>query len=86
MHTVFGVDEKRRLKCNAHIFGIDYALQNVFKSYEEKVGREVLVVGEMGHKVLHGTSTIIMLGLIALCKCLSLSHAVLEYYLYILII
>lgn len=86
MHTVFGVDEKRRLKCNAHIFGTDYALQNVFKSYEEKVGREVLVVGEVGHKVLHGTSTIIMLGLIALCKCLSLSHAVLEYYLYILII
>ena len=56
-----GVDEERRLKCTAHIIlGIDDALPNVFKSSEEKVGRKILVVGELGQKVLHGTTSMVM--------------------------
>ena len=46
-----GVDEekrKRELKCTAHIIlNIDDALENFFKSFEEKVRREIHAVGVM---------------------------------------
>ena len=78
-----GVEEEKVLKCTAHVvLGIDDALENVFKDFEQKVGRDVLAVGEMGAKVVQGSSSIIMLGLIALAKCLSPSHAALGFSLY----
>ena len=36
-----GVDKERILKCTTHIvLGIDVAIENVFKSFKEKVGRD----------------------------------------------
>ena len=76
-----GVDEENRLKGTAHIvFGIDDALQNIFKSSGEKVGRKILAVEELGHKVLHRTTSLVMRGSIVLPKCLSLSHVTLRFH------
>ena len=74
---------KGDIKYTTHIvLGINAALENAFKSFEEKAWREVFAEGEMRHKVLHGASSIIILGLIALSKCLSSSHTALGYSLY----
>lgn len=70
------IDDKRKLKCTAHkVFSIDdYASENIFNSFGEKAGRQILAVEEMGYKVLYGTRSIIMLGLIVQYKCCRLFH------------
>lgn len=77
------VDEERRLKCVARIvFGVDGDFENAFKSFGKDVGGEFLSVRGIAHNVLHGTANIIMLGLIALSKCASPSHAALGHSLF----
>ena len=57
-------------------------LYKTFLNHLKKKLEEILAEGEMGHKELYGTTSIIMLGLIALSKCLSLSLTTLGYFLY----
>ena len=77
-----GVEENKRLKCSAHIIlSIDSALDYVFKEAESSIGRDKLIGTNIGG-AFQSTSSIITLGLIALAKALSPSHAALSYSLY----
>ena len=77
-----GIDENKILKCSAHIIlAIDEAIESVFRDIESKVGRDTLTGDESLQKFMCKNS-IITLGLIAIAKCLSPSHAALSYSLY----
>ena len=70
---ILKMDEKRKF------LSIYDALENIFKLFGEKVGREILAVEKMGCKLLHWTRSIIMLGFIVQPKCCRMSHATLGY-------
>ncbi|XP_013414654.1 uncharacterized protein LOC106176709 [Lingula anatina] len=72
-----GVDPSKILKCCAHIIlGIDHAIDKVFKNTEQKIGIHQLLEVSAGEKVfLSPGSSIHTLGLIAISKLLSPSHA-----------
>ena len=76
------IEESKRLKCSAHvILSIDEALDSVFKNVESCIGRDKLIGSNVGG-AFQSSSSIITLGLIALAKALSPSHAALSYSLY----
>lgn len=77
MFDYLGVDSLKRLKCCAHIIlGIDNAIDKVFKNTEQKIGVHNLLQVTAGDKVFSSPgSSIHTLGLIALAKLLSPSHA-----------
>ncbi len=72
-----GVDPHRILKCCAHIIlGVDHAIDKVFKNTEQKIGVHQLLQVSAGEKIFSSPgSSIHTLGLIAIAKLLSPSHA-----------
>ena len=79
------VSEDNRLKCCAHTtLCVDDTIDSFLKSVESTIGRDKLIGGEIGLKAIKSNNSIVTVGLIALCKGLSPSHAVLPYSLYML--
>ena len=71
-----GVEEQKALKCCAHlILGVDSAVDKTFKFFEQKIGRHRLLDLSAGDRAFSGGNSIHTLGLIALAKLLSPSHA-----------
>jgi len=72
-----GVEEDKRLKCNAHvILGADNAADKVFRDVEQSIGVEKLIEVKAGEKIFSSpSSSIHTLALIAIAKLLSPSHA-----------
>ena len=72
-----GVDHSKMLKCSAHIIlGIDHAIDKVYRNVEQKIGVHNLLEVTGGEKIFMSPSTSIhTLGLIAIAKLLSPSHA-----------
>ena len=72
-----GVDEEKRLKCCAHvILCIDNAIDKVFKNTEQMVGVQKILKLSAGEEIFKSPgSSIHTLGLIAIAKLLSPSHA-----------
>ena len=78
-----GVEQEKRLKCNGHVtLTIDEAINSVLLDAESVIGRDKLIGGKIGNNSYKSKSSIITLGLIALAKGLSPSHAALSYSLY----
>ena len=74
-----GIDEQKILKCSAHIIlCIDEAIDSVLRDVESKIGRDLLAGDGIGNKAFQSKNSIITLGLIAISKCLSPSHAALS--------
>ena len=70
-----GIDEDKRLKCNAHIMlGVDVAIDKVLKDTETLVGPSALISKNASHCFNSPKSSIWLLGLIAFAKLLSPSH------------
>ena len=72
-----GVDQSKMLKCSAHIIlGIDHAIDKVYRNFEQKIGVQKLLEVTGGEKIfLSPSNSIHTLGLIAIAKLLSPSHA-----------
>ena len=72
-----GVEEEKRLKCCAHIIlCIDNAIDKVFKNTEQMVGVQKILQLSAGEEIFKSPgSSIHTLGLIAIAKLLSPSHA-----------
>ena len=69
------VDEKKRLKCNAHVLlAIDVALDKIFKDSETQIGVSNLIDNGASHVFNSPKSSVWLLGLIAVAKLLSPSH------------
>ena len=76
MLDTLGIDEKRRLKCNAHIIlATDVALDKVFRDIETKVGPSKLIGLGASHVFSSPSNSIWYLGLIAIAKLFSPSHS-----------
>lgn len=77
------IDEEHILKCNAHIIlCIDECINSTLLAVESKVGRDQLIGVDIGSKAFTSKSSVVTLGLIALSKLLSTSHASVPYSLY----
>ena len=77
------VFDEKRLKCCAHTsLCVDESIDSFLNDVESTVGRDKLIGSEIGLKAIQSKHSIVTLGLIALCKGLSPSHAVLPYSLY----
>ena len=77
------ISEEKILKCNAHIIlAIEKAIDSVLLELESDIGNDKLIGPGAGNKAFQKSSSIITLGLIALSKLLSPSHAALSYSLY----
>ena len=65
------------LKCSAHIIlGIDNAIDKVYRNFEQKIGVQKLLDVTGGEKIfISPSNSIHTLGLIAIAKLLSPSHA-----------
>ena len=72
-----GVEEDKRLKCCAHvILSVDNAIDKVFKNTEQMIGVQKILKLSAGEEIFRSPgSSIHTLGLIALAKLLSPSHA-----------
>jgi len=72
-----GVEEDKKLKCNAHvILGVDNAADKVFRNIEQSIGVQKLIEAKAGEKIYSSASSSIhTLALIAIAKLLSPSHA-----------
>ena len=72
-----GVDPSKILKCCAHIIlGVDHAIDKVYRDTEQKIGVTKLLPVTAGENIFTSpSSSIHTLGLIAISKLLSLSHA-----------
>ena len=78
-----GIDDQNILKCNGHIvLTVDDAIDHVLRDIESQVGRDKLAGEGLTLGKFQSKSSIVTLGLIAICKCLSPSHAALSYSLY----
>ena len=78
-----GVEEEKRLKCCGHTtLTIDEAIGSVLLEAEGVVGRDKLIGKEVGGFAYQSKNSIVILGLIAMSKGLSSSHAALSYSLY----
>ena len=78
-----GIDDQNILKCNGHVvLTVDDAVDHVLKDIEAQVGRDKLAGDGLAFNKFKSKSSIATLGLIAICKCLSPSHAALSYSLY----
>ena len=78
-----GIDDQQILKCNGHIvLTVDDAVDHVLKDIEAKVGCDKLAGEGLCFNKFQSKSSIATLDLIAICKCLSPSHAALSYSLY----
>ena len=76
-----GIEEKKRLKCSAHPnLAVDSAIDSVLKDVEKTIGRDQMTSLNLGD--FQSDSSVAMLGLIAIAKCLIPSHAALTYSLY----
>ena len=72
------IEIKKILKCSTHpILEIDESIIKIFLEVESKIGRGKLIGQGAGNKAFQCKSSIITLGLIAIAKCLSPSHAAL---------
>ena len=77
------VDKEKILKCSAHpILAIDEAINKVMLEVETNIGREKLIGQNCGSFAFQSKSSIVILGLMAISKCLSPSHAVASISLY----
>ena len=71
------------MKCNAHIIlAIEKAIDSVLLELESEIRNDKLIGTGNGNKVFQKSFSIITLGLIALSKLLSPSHAALSHSLY----
>ena len=78
-----GIDDQKILKCNAHvILCIDKCIDSIFLEVESSIGRDKLIGINIGSMAFTSSESIITLGLMALAKLLSPSHAALSYSLY----
>jgi len=78
-----GVDQRHRIKrCSHIILKVDEALDTEFLNIETKVGRDKLISSKVGSWAFQSKNSIITLGMTAVSKCLSPSHASLSYSLY----
>ena len=78
-----GVEDEKRLKCCGHTtLTIDEAIGSVLLEAEGVVGRDKLIGKEVGGFAYQSKNSIVILGLIAMSKGLSSSHAALSYSLY----
>ena len=78
-----GIDDQNILKCNGHVvLTVDDAVDHVLKDIESQVGRDKLAGDGLAFNKFQSKSSIATLGLIAICKCISPSHAALSYSLY----
>ena len=69
------VEEKKRLKCNAHVvLCVDAAIEKVFKDTEGKMGTSNLITRGADHVYSSHANSILYLGLIAIAKLVSPSH------------
>ena len=70
-----GIDESKRLKCNAHVLlAVDVALDKVFRDVETLIGVANLIGKGASHVFSSPKNSIWFLGLIAVAKLLSPSH------------
>ena len=75
MLNELGIDEKKRLKCNAHVvLATDVALDKVFRDIETKVGPAKLIGQGASHVFGSPSNSIWYLGLLAIAKLFSPSH------------
>ena len=75
MLSELGVEEKRRLKCNAHILlAVDVALDKVFRDTETLISVSNLIGRGAMHVFSSPQNSVWFLGLIAVAKLLSPSH------------
>ena len=66
------VEEKKRLKCNAHVvLCVDAAIEKVFKDTEGKLGKSNLITRGADHVFSSHANSILYLGLIAIAKLIS---------------
>ena len=78
-----GIEDQNILKCNGHIvLSIDDAIDFVLRDIEAEVGPDKLAGEGLAFNKFQSKSSITTLGLIAISKCLSPSHAALSYSLY----
>ena len=70
------IEKKKRLKCNAHpLLAVENAMDKVFKDMETKIGVSKLISAGASHCFNAPKNSVWYLGLIALAKLLSPSHA-----------
>ena len=70
------VEDEKVLKCCAHmILCADHAIEKTFKQLEQKIGVHKLLDTSAGDRAFTGGSSVHTLGLIAISKLLSPSHA-----------
>jgi hypothetical protein len=76
-HESIGIPASKNLKCCAHVtLGIDNACDKVFRNAEQRIGVQNLISVKVGDKAFSSTSSSIhILGEIAISKLLSPSHA-----------
>jgi hypothetical protein len=75
---LLGIEEKRRLKCCAHIIlGADAALEKILLAYERKVGvKKLLQINNARFKNAGRSQSVFGRSQVALAKLLSPSHAI----------
>ena len=75
MLDILGVEQKKRLKCNAHVLlAVDISLDKIFRDSERLIGVSNLINKGATHIFSYPKSSIWFLGLIAVAKLLSPSH------------
>ena len=78
-----GVDDQKILKCSAHIIlCVDKSIDFVYLEVESSIGRDKLIGVNIGSMSFTSSESIVTLGLQALSKLLSSSHAAVSYSLY----
>ena len=76
MLNELGIEEERRLKCNAHILlAVDNAMDTMLKDTETLIGKSKVISENAAHVFNSNKSSIWYLGLIAFAKLLSPSHS-----------
>ena len=78
-----GVDSQKILKCSAHIIlCIDKSIDSVYLQVESSIGRDKLIGVNIGNMAFTSSESIVTLGLMALSKLVSSSHAAVSYSMY----
>lgn len=75
MLDALGVEDRKRLKCNAHIILVsDVSIDKVFRDIEVQIGLSKLIESGAAHVFSNSSKSIWYLGLIAIAKLVSPSH------------
>ena len=78
------IENNKILNCSAHIsLGVDNACNKTLKKYENAIGIDKLCDLPQGHEAFSRNNTVLQMGLQALSKLLSPSHAQLPYSMYV---